>query len=181
MKAFLSLFTGPLRLALFLLLAGTAHAYKTGLIGYGQLWYDPVCGYACRGVIGSAPLDCPDHDMADMSMHMHGGSPMAPCISTNYPFLSTLAYCLNEYCSADGVSASKIEAYWADQATGDKSIPPKWTYGAVLANITTAPNRTFEAGDTLNYTGLISEKDYKYQSDFDVFFDWEETVQSTYV
>jgi hypothetical protein len=183
MKAFFSLRASPLQLALLLLFTATANAYKTGLMGYGQSWYDPACAYACRAIIGSAPLDCPDHDTADMdmSMHMHGGSPMASCISENFNFLSTLAYCLDNHCTAIGVSPSKLEVYWADQATGDKTILPKWTYGAVLANITQAPNRTFETGDTLNYTALISDSDYKYQYDFNVFFDWEEAVQSTYM
>ncbi|KAK1621894.1 ferric reductase like transmembrane component-domain-containing protein [Colletotrichum phormii] len=151
-------------------------------MGYGQSWYDPTCAYACRAVIGSAPLDCPDDSSMDMGgMDMHGSSPMAPCIAENIPFLSTLAYCMNSYCPAFGVSASKLEAYWTDQATGDATMPPKWTYGAVLANITQPPNRTFETGDTLNYTALISDIDFSYQYDFDVFFDWEEAIQSTYV
>ncbi|KAK1569919.1 ferric reductase like transmembrane component-domain-containing protein [Colletotrichum navitas] len=151
-------------------------------MGCGQSWYDPRCAYACRAVIGSAPLDCPDTDAGGMTgMDMHKASPMAPCIADNVDFLSTLAYCMGERCVADGVSASKLEAYWADQATGDPTVPPHWTYGAVLANITLPPNRTFETGDTLNYTAFISAADYQYQYDFDRFFDWEEAVQSTYV
>lgn len=160
----------------------TVNGYKTGLMGYGQSWYDPTCAYACRAVIGSAPLDCPEDTSMDMGgMDMSGASPMAPCIAENIPFLSTLAHCMNTNCPADGVSASKLEAYWADQATGDAGKPPKWTYGAVLANITQTPNRTFASGDTLNYTALISNADFSYQYDFDIFFDWEEAVQSTYV
>ncbi|GKT88534.1 related to ferric reductase Fre2p [Colletotrichum tofieldiae] len=157
--------------------------HKTGLMGYGQSWYDPPCAYGCRAVIGSAPVDCPemDADNMDMSMHMHGGSPMAPCIAQNVDFLSTLAYCMGNRCPADGVSASKLEAYWADQATGDPTIPARWTYGAVLANITQPPTRKFETGDTLNYTALISDADYQYQYDFNRFFNWVEAVQSTYI
>ncbi|QKD60025.2 ferric reductase like transmembrane component-domain-containing protein [Fusarium oxysporum Fo47] len=50
------------------------------------------------------------------------------------------------------VSPSKLESYWSGQATGDKTVSAEWTYGAALANY-----------------------------DFNVFFDWEEAVQSTYV
>lgn len=179
MKSFFTSVSGCLPL----LLASTANSYKTGLMGYGQSWYDPPCAYSCRAVIGSAPLNCEgvDLDHENMDMHMHGSSPMAPCIAQNLEFLSTLAYCMDTRCPVDdGVSVSKLEAYWADQATGDPAIPARWTYGTVLANVTQLPNRTFEAGDTLNYTALISDADYAYQYDFNRFFDWEETVQSTY-
>lgn len=84
-------------------------------------------------------------------------------------------------CPGDGVLAAKLESYWADQATGDPTVAPEWTYGAALANVTRAPTRTFGTGDTLNYTAAISDADYKYQYSFDRFFDWEEMVQSTYV
>ncbi|SCO02339.1 related to ferric reductase Fre2p [Fusarium fujikuroi] len=172
-----------MRLLLSLLLslmASSANAYKTGLMGYGQSWYDPPCAYACRAVISSAPLDCPSMGHhTGTSEHSHGGSPLAPCIATNSDFLRTLAYCLSTRCG--DVSASKLEAYWAGQATGDKTVSAEWTYGAALANVTAPPKRTYVAGDTLNYTALIADADYQYQYDFNVFFDWEETVQSTYV
>ncbi|SCO89955.1 related to ferric reductase Fre2p [Fusarium oxysporum] len=170
-----------LLVALLSLLASSANAYKTGLMGYGQSWYDPPCAYACRAVIGSAPLDCPSmaHGSMGTSEHSHGGSPLAPCIATNSDFLRTLACCLSTRCA--DVSPSKLESYWAGKATGDKSVSAKWTYDAVLANVTAPPKRTYIAGDTLNYTALIADADYQYQYDFNVFFDWEEAVQSTYV
>ncbi|KAG7429455.1 hypothetical protein Forpi1262_v010122 [Fusarium oxysporum f. sp. raphani] len=116
-----------LLVALLSLLASSANAYKTGLMGYGQ---------SCIGT----------------SEHSHGGSPLAPCIATNSDFLHTLAYCLSTRCA--DVSPSELESYWAGQATGDKTVSAEWTYGSALAN---------------------------YQYDFNVFFDWEESVQSTYV
>ncbi|KAI1045092.1 hypothetical protein LB505_009378 [Fusarium chuoi] len=162
------------------LLASSANAYKTGLMGYGQSWYDPPCAYACRAVIGSAPLDCPSMEHhTGTSEHSHGGSPLAPCIAANSDFLRTLAYCLSTRCA--DISASELEAYWAGQATGDKTVSAEWTYGAALANVTAPPKRTYVAGDMLNYTALVADADYQYQYDFNVFFDWEEAVQSTYV
>jgi hypothetical protein len=166
--------------ALLLLLASTTTDAKTGLIGYGQLWYDPPCAYACRAVIGNAPLKCAsmDHSNMDMGGHSHGGSPMVPCIAENDAFLLTLAHCLSTRCS--DISASKLETYWDDHTTGDKSVDAKWTYGAALANVE-RPARTYVAGETLNYTALISDESYEYQYDFNVHFDWEETVQSNFV
>ncbi|KAH7199003.1 ferric reductase like transmembrane component-domain-containing protein [Fusarium flagelliforme] len=166
--------------ALLPFLASIVTGSKTGLIGYGQLWYDPPCAYACRAVIGNAPLECPslDHSNMDMGGHSHGGSPMAPCIAENDAFLLTLAHCLSTRC--EDIPASKLEAYWADQTTGDKSVDAKWTYGAALANVE-RPEREYIAGETLNYTALISDESYEYQYDFNVHFDWEETVQSTFV
>ncbi|KAI3578564.1 hypothetical protein IWW34DRAFT_915659, partial [Fusarium oxysporum f. sp. albedinis] len=170
-----------LLVALLSLLANSANAYKTSLIGYGQSWYDPPCAYAYRAVIGNAPLNYPSmaHGSMGTSKHSHGGSALAPCIATNNDFLHTLAYYLSTRCA--DVSPSKLESYWAGQATGDKFVSAKWTYVAVLADVTAPPKRTYIAGDTLNYTALIADTDYKYQYDFNVFFDWEEAVQSTYV
>lgn len=170
-----------LLVALLSLLANSANAYKTSLIGYGQSWYDPPCAYAYRAVIGNAPLNYPSmaHGSMGTSKHSHGGSALAPCIATNNDFLRTLAYYLSTPCA--DVSPSELESYWAGQATGDKSVSAKWTYVAVLANVTAPPKRTYIAGDTLNYTALIADADYTYQHDFNVFFDREEAVQSTYV
>lgn len=150
-----------------LLLASTAIGAKTGLIGYGQLWYDPPCAYACRAVIGNAPLDRPsmDHSKMDTGGHSHGGSPMALCIADNDAFLLTLSHCLSTRCA--DISASNLKAYWADQTTGDKTVDAKWTYGAALTNVE-RPERTYVAGETLNVTALISDEIYRYQHDFNV-------------
>ncbi|KAI1104975.1 ferric reductase like transmembrane component-domain-containing protein [Jackrogersella minutella] len=154
-----------------------------GLIGYGQWWYDPKCCYACRGVIGSASLDCPDGSMGgmNMGMNMAMASPTAHCISENIAFLTTLAYCINSTCQVDSVPIWKIEKYWIDQATGDPSIDPRWTYGATLANVTQVPTKIWTSEQVLNYTALISTSDYDYQNSFNNLFDWEEHIQSTYV
>ncbi|EXM21934.1 hypothetical protein RAB80_013023 [Fusarium oxysporum f. sp. vasinfectum] len=134
-----------LLVALLSLLASSANAYKTGLMGYGQ---------SC------APLDCPSvaYGSIGTSEHSHGGSPLAPCIATNSDFLHTLAYCLSTRCA--DVSPSELESYWAGQATGDKTVSAEWTYGSALANVTAPPKRTYIAGDTLNYTALIADADY---------------------
>ncbi|KAH7473273.1 hypothetical protein FOMA001_g11892 [Fusarium oxysporum f. sp. matthiolae] len=130
-----------LLVALLSLLASSANAYKTGLMGYGQSW----CPSMAHGSMGT-------------NEHSHGGSPLAPCIATNSDFLRTLAYCLSTRCA--DVSPSKLESYWSGQATGDKTVSAEWTYGAALANVTAPPKRTYIAGDTLNYTALIADADY---------------------
>ncbi|RYP75430.1 hypothetical protein DL769_003824 [Monosporascus sp. CRB-8-3] len=153
-----------------------------GLIGYGQWWYDPNCCYACRAVISSAPLDCPRDTMNHMDMEMHHGPSMnAPCVAENDAFLTTLAYCISTNCDPVTVPPWKIEKYWADQATGDPSLPAKWTYGAAVAGIEQAPERVWESGEVLNYTARIAAKDYDYQWSFNAHFDWIEKTQSTYV
>ncbi|PCD29523.1 hypothetical protein BFJ63_vAg6921 [Fusarium oxysporum f. sp. narcissi] len=130
-----------LLVALLSLLASSANAYKTGLMGYGQSW----CPSMAHGSMGT-------------NEHSHGGSPLAPCIATNSDFLRTLACCLSTRCA--DVSPSKLESYWSGQATGDKTVSAEWTYGAALANVTAPPKRTYIAGDTLNYTALIADADY---------------------
>ncbi|KAI1089725.1 ferric reductase like transmembrane component-domain-containing protein [Rostrohypoxylon terebratum] len=117
----------------------------------------------------------------DMDMDMSMASPTAPCVAENAAFLTTLAYCINSTCQEDNVPAWKIEKYWADQATGDPTVLPQWTYGAALANITQAPTEIWTSDQVLNYTALISRSDFEYQITFDNLFDWEEHTQSTYV
>ncbi|KAF5644084.1 ferric reductase Fre2p [Fusarium sp. NRRL 52700] len=145
------------------LLASSANGYKTGLMGYGQSWYDTPRAYACRAVVGSAPLDCPSMDdhSTGTSEHSHGGSPIATCIAQNGDFLRTLVYCFSTYCA--DISASKLEAYWAQQATGDKSVSTEWTLPVLLegpyrcnSHDVLKCDRVLLIGGGIGITGLLS-------------------------
>ena len=116
-----------------------------------------------------------------MATPYSGPSKTAPCIAENDAFLTTLAYCINSTCQANKGPAWKIEKYWADQATGDRTIAAKWTYGEALAQIVRPPTKVWDSEQMLNDTALLSADDYDYQRSFNELFDWEETVQSTYV
>ncbi|KAH9891442.1 ferric reductase like transmembrane component-domain-containing protein [Xylariomycetidae sp. FL2044] len=136
----------------------TASAGGHGLIGYEQWWYDPKCCYSCRGVITSAPLDCPADTMAGMDMGMDMGM------------------------GCEGLAEWKIEQYCGLRRPRENpSIAPNWTYGTILENITESPDRVLESGEVLNFTAVLSTAAYEYQLRFNELPDWEEMLQSTYV
>ena len=82
--------------------------------------------------------------------HSHDQGPTSPsCYANNTPWLTTLAYCINDTC-ADTVEAWVLEKYWADQNTGDPNTQPKWTYQETLAQMRnmSAPKKGFaQLGD----------------------------------
>ncbi|TLS22377.1 uncharacterized protein PpBr36_09920 [Pyricularia pennisetigena] len=170
-----------LRTLLTALLLPTAATARFGLVGYGQWWYDPPCGYACRNVFGAAPLNCTTNTDSTAGEHTPEPEARPRCIAHNDNFLQTLAYCLGTRCVADGVSAARLETFWAEHATGDPAVLADRTYGAVLAGITSPPTRVYKSGDTLNYTALIADEDYQYQASWNRFYDWQEAVHSTYI
>ncbi|KAK3064698.1 hypothetical protein LTS18_004778 [Coniosporium uncinatum] len=134
-------------------------------VGLGALAYDPVCCFACRAAVSSAPLSC--SGTGHGGGHSHGAPPTSPeCRPADSAFLTTLAYCINANCDAQGVPIWKLEQYWAAQTTGDPSIAPKWNYGATLQQLTTAPDVTYARGATLNVTSLVSSTAYETQRNF---------------
>ncbi|CAI6332360.1 unnamed protein product [Periconia digitata] len=134
---------GGLSLA-FLAFTGTASA----MIGYGIEMYKPNCAFACRNSMSSVMLSCSDMDMAG-GHHGHGGAmPTSPeCYAEDEPWLTSLAYCINETCD-DTVAPWVLEKYWFDQCTGDKTgVQPKWTYQQSLEQLQNKSAPTKKIGD----------------------------------
>jgi hypothetical protein len=151
-----------------LLLTGLAVLLRVqAFIGLGIKMYDPTCAYACRSVIGMAMLDCDASDAADHSHHSmkkrhgHASSVTPECRSKSQPFLSTLAYCIDQRCFNDvSISPiptkSRIEWYFSEESTGDKSVPPSMSYADALHSVRSAPIATYDPEDmSLNTTVLV--------------------------
>lgn len=148
-------------------------------VGLGARQSDPVCSYACRASISSAPLAC--SGTGHGGGHSHGAPPTsAQCRAGDTSFLTTLAYCIHTKCQASNVPVWRLEQYWAQQATGDPSVPPKWDYTTALQQVTTAPNTTYARGSTLNYTALVDPMTYAMQEKFMIVFEKVTTVESIY-
>jgi hypothetical protein len=136
-----------------------------GFTGLGVDDYNPLCCYACRNSISSARLSCSTDQ--DAGPHSHGAPLTLPnCRAEDVPFLTTLAYCIKTKCEVSNLPDWVLELYWAEQATGDPTVPPKWGYAATLQQITVAPNQTFASGTTLNYTALVNATAYATQERF---------------
>lgn len=136
-----------------------------GVIGYGITMYDPPCAYACRDTVSGWMLDCRDehHDMDGMDMGgMHMGSPSPECLTTNDPFLRTLAWCIHTHCP-DDVRNSTLEEWWEMNVAGrQKDQPlPKYSYQAAISQVEKEPPTTvLDSEVTLNVTSLVDEDSF---------------------
>lgn len=134
-----------------------------GLIGYGIDMYQPNCAYACRAVLASSTLDCssPAMEMSGMSGMSAGASTDPECYATDDAFIQTLAWCVSSRCK-DDVPLYTLERYWLLNVAGTQKIQPdpKYSYQQALAVIARPPNETLIAGDPLNTTSLVSDRDY---------------------
>ncbi|KAL1860650.1 hypothetical protein VTK73DRAFT_7224 [Phialemonium thermophilum] len=137
-----------------------------GLVGFGLQPYDPTCAYACDRSFSMLMLDCstPMDMSGGMEMDMDGGSPIISprCRAGNTPWLTSMAWCVHTQCASHDVLASDIEAFWAAQVTEDPSVPPKWDFGAALAQATKNPPTKVLAASAewLNHTALVNPDVY---------------------
>ena len=138
-------------------------------IGLGIPMYEPSCAYACRSVIASAMLECPDADddhsgHSMMKRHGHASTVTPECRSTSAPFLSTLAYCIDQRCYHDSSvspvpTKSRIEWYFTAESTGDPAVAPQWSFAEALNTVRLAPNVTYDAEKmALNQTMLVDRQ-----------------------
>ncbi|KAI1740165.1 ferric-chelate reductase [Xylaria scruposa] len=160
---------------------GPVPVSKSGLAGInGFTFYNPYCGHGCFRSFSGFKISCSTiisaggHTTADEAAHE-----LAECRSSNFPYLSSIAWCMHLYCS-DDVRASTIEAFWETEITGDVHIPPKWSYGEVMANITQPPTVVqVDTNAVLNMTVLTSYENWKVtQGTLRYFF--RETVLESY-
>lgn len=172
--------TTTLAALLSILRPTVAHIESFYLPGYGFAWYDPSCAFACYNALSGAPLECTSMDHS--GGHSHGAGPTSSeCRANDEPFLTTLAYCMKEHCDDAGVSVWRRERFWNDHVTGDESVSPRWDYSEALALIQEPPVVVFNASEVLNQTALLPEASYAMQNNFNVMFDYIESLQSKYM
>lgn len=153
---------------------------RTGLAGLdGFTFYDPYCAHGCFRSFSPFKLQCSatispgGHTTAGDAAHN-----LAVCRSSDFPFLSSVAWCIHLYCP-DNVRASRIEKFWETALTGDSSVVPKWSYGEVLANITEPPTMmTMDMDMVLNMTMLTSYHTWRITQDTLIYFFRETALES---
>ncbi|KAF7195955.1 Ferric/cupric reductase transmembrane component B [Pseudocercospora fuligena] len=132
-----------------------------GFVGYGIVMYNPVCPYACRGVLSASKLSCSTTMVMD-------GSPMVDtsttCYATDTDFLSSMAWCIKSRCT--NMELWQIEKWWNHEIPGKQvgQRDPKWTYQETLDRNTTPPITTIRQGDPLNTTVMITQHTYELQA-----------------
>jgi hypothetical protein len=100
-------------LCLIFFITGINAGSDIGVIGLGRTVFQPLCCYACLSSFWGLQLSCTPPQQAK---HDIGSSPS--CHSTNDPYLSSLAYCMQVKCAADSVSENEVEQCW-DKVAGD--------------------------------------------------------------
>jgi len=77
---------------------------------------------------------------------------------------------MHEYCPND-VRASTIEKFWETEITGGVKVPPKCSYGEVMANITQPPTMVATDKDmVLNMPMLTTYNTWKITQDALIYF-----------
>lgn len=132
---------------------------QAGLSGITSPIDDPACAYACTRSLANFGLECSVEDHSGHGGHGHGPpihtSP--ECRAHDDAYLTSLAWCLNTKCAEYDVPTSRLQSIWEHEATGDPSVPAKWSYSEALLNVGDPPTRQLVMGDTLNTTSLAPE------------------------
>ncbi|KAH8898320.1 ferric-chelate reductase [Thozetella sp. PMI_491] len=166
---------------------GPVPVSKSGLAGInGFTFYDPYCGHGCFRSFSPYELGCSatvspgGHTTASEAAYN-----LALCRASNFPYLSSIAWCMHLYCAQD-VKASTIEAFWETEITGDVSVVPKWSFGEVMANITEPPTMMpdmsggMDMDMVLNMTMLTTQENFEVTWTTLYYFFRETTLESYY-
>ena len=179
----LSGFLVLLSLALSAIATGPVPVTRTGLAGIaGFYFYNPYCGHGCFRSFSPFTLTCSNaisaggRTTADQTAH-----DLALCRASDFPYLSSIAWCMHIYCSSD-IDAALRETFWQTEITGDIKILPIWSYGEVMANITEPPTMVANTSDktlVLNMTMITTQKTFE-ETWTTLYYFFHETVLESY-
>jgi hypothetical protein len=117
------------------------------------------------------------------STGMASDMPSPSCIVQSWPFLQTVAYCIDTHCNdiADR-NISTLEAYWKNNMAGRQANQPlpTLTYQDALRGIPSPPNETLNKGSTMQHAVLIPYEDWLEDYNCDVQFEYQESVSELY-
>ncbi|KAJ4268815.1 hypothetical protein NW762_002885 [Fusarium torreyae] len=133
------------------------------LSGYGRNEFKVPCAWACRYAIPSM-LDCPEY--AGMTAEEKAQQyPSAACFANDTSYLTSMAYCINEYCDKSIKDYKLVEFWDTDMIYGqdDPGVVLRFTYNEALAQIDTkkAPKPMSPDETVLNRTISISRDTYQ--------------------
>ncbi|KAI1335636.1 ferric-chelate reductase [Xylariaceae sp. FL0016] len=157
--------------------AGPIPVSRSGLAGIdGFTFYDPFCAHGCFRSFSGYMLTC--SDLISPGGHSTGAAKahdLSLCRASNFPYLSSIAWCIHSYCPND-TRASKIEHFWETQITGDVHVTPQWSYGEVLASIRSPPTTMATDQDTVLNTTTITERDHWVSQWITLYYFFRETA-----
>ncbi|CAM1504996.1 Fc.00g106330.m01.CDS01 [Cosmosporella sp. VM-42] len=151
-----------------------------GLIGYGIKMYDPTCAFACQGAVPTT-LDCPDApEMEGMEGMAMGASP--ECLTTNKPYLQSLAWCIYTHCDSSVANIPKLEKFWVMNVAGRQVHQPipNISYETALEQVRTPPTEVLGEDEILNRTVKVDDDSYLANYNIYTVFEEVEINHSTY-
>ncbi|KAF7544888.1 hypothetical protein G7Z17_g9603 [Cylindrodendrum hubeiense] len=152
-----------------------------GLIGYGITMYDPPCAYACQSSVPTT-LECDDaDDMEGMDMDSMDMGPSPECLTTNAPYLRSLAWCIHSRCPKD-TEVFVLEKWWVMNVAGRQTVQPEpnVSYQEALSQVKVAPTEVLGEEDVLNRTVAVSDETYFSNYNIYVLFEEIEISHETY-
>ncbi|KAF4463950.1 ferric reductase Fre2p [Fusarium albosuccineum] len=132
------------------------------LAGYGRDEFSLPCGRGCRYAMPTA-LDCPEY--AGMTAEEKAAQyPSAACMANDTSYLTSLAWCINEYCDKT-IKDYKLAEFWdTDMIYGqeDPGVVMRYTYTEALGLVDLKkPPKPMSPEETmLNRTVSITEDVY---------------------
>lgn len=127
----------------------------SGLVGLGRTLFEPDCCYACLSSFWSLELSCSQPSGRVFSINT------PQCHAANKPYLTSLAYCMQQECSTDGVAVTQIEQCW-NEVAGDGD--PVSSYESNLPNSPPSVALAYNA-TSLNETVLVNDTYYLHTRD----------------
>jgi hypothetical protein len=137
----------------------------------GMDMYNPSCAYACRSVIEAAPLNCST------------AATTPACRASSAPFLTTLAYCIKDYCFPEfDPPRAKVEWYWYAEATGDGDVPPMWSWQETCDKINVQPKTVYvsKAKKTMSETMQVDQDDWLATKRKQDASEWQQVLYARY-
>ncbi|KAF3801917.1 hypothetical protein GCG54_00015139 [Colletotrichum gloeosporioides] len=174
---------------LLVLALGVSAQVGSGVIGFGISLYQDLCCQACHDSLSSLWLTCTTFsnatassmpgmsgmsNMPGMNMPMATTSP--ECYASNTPWLQTMAFCIQQHCTADGYPADKQAECFSNQAVGGVRSPTfEQSMPFIAPTIELAANATW-----LNITSLVNSEVYSSTYGSEGEFRRSEYLHSTY-
>jgi hypothetical protein len=160
---------------------GPVPVSRSGLAGInGFTFYDPYCGHGCFRSFSPFKLTCSGSiSPGGHTTQTEAAQNLALCRASNFPYLSSIAWCIHLYCSED-VLASKIERFWETEITGDIKVIPEWSFGEVMANITDPPTMVAINQSMILNTTVLTTYDTWQLTWITLYYFFRETALESY-
>lgn len=89
-------------------------------------------------------------------------APSPECLTTNQPYLQSLAWCIFTHCDVSVENLPKIENWWVMNVAGRQvhQPVPNITYQTAVAQVETPPSEILGEDEILNRTVKVDEESY---------------------